>query len=92
MSPNFIRYNNEIEQYNAAAVEVVKKYGFEVNDLYGVSTALPEAAHSDAVHYYTPIGTEAFTNQVVSCIAKALEIENVPTYSEILYTDKPIGM
>ena len=92
MSPNFIRYNNEIEQYNAAAVEIVKKYGFEVNDLYSVSTSLPETAHSDAVHYYTPVGTEAFTNQVVSHIAKALEIENVPTYSEVLQTDKPIGM
>ena len=92
MSPNFIRYNNEIEQYNAAAVEVVKKYGFEVNDLYSVSTSLPETAHSDAVHYYTEMGTEAFTNQVVSYIAKALEIENVPSYSEVLHTDKPIGM
>ncbi len=91
MSPDFIRYNKDIEEYNAAAVEVVKKYGFEVNDLYSLSVSLPETAHSDAVHYYTPIGTEAFTNQVVSHLANALEIENVPTYSEVLHTDKPIG-
>ena len=50
MGKNFKRYNEEIEKYNEAAVAVVKKYGFAVNDLYAVSAALPEEAHSDAVH------------------------------------------
>jgi len=87
----FKRYNDEIEKYNAAAVAVVKKYGFAVNDLYAVSAALPEEAHSDAVHYYTPLGTEAFTNQVLSCIVPLLGITDEITYKEELHTDAPIG-
>ena len=92
MSPDFKRYNEDIEAYNAAAVEIVKKYGFEVNDLYAVSAALPEEAHSDAVHYYTPMGTEAFANRVLACVSPALGLDEVPEYREELYTDAPIGI
>ena len=92
MDPNFKRYNEDTEAYNAAAVEIVKKYGFQVNDLYAVSAALPEAAHSDAVHYYTPMGTEAFANQVLSYLAPALELPEVPEYRETLHTEKPVGI
>lgn len=89
---NFMRYNEDIEKYNKAAVEVVKKYGFEVNDLYSLSIALPEEAHSDWVHYYTPEGTEAFTNQVLSYVVPALGIKEEIVYREDMYTDKPIGI
>lgn len=92
MHENFKRYNEEIELYNHAAVEIVKKYGFAVNDLYTVSASLPEEAHSDPVHYYTPMGTEAFTNQVLSCLAPALGLDTLPAYKEALYTDRPIGI
>lgn len=92
MGKNFKRYNEDIEKYNKAAIEVVKKYGFEINDLYAVSITLPEEAHSDAVHYYTPMGTKAFTNQVLSYVVPALEITEEITYKEALYTDKPIGI
>jgi len=91
MSSYFYRKNSEIEAYNNTAIEIVKKHGFEVNDLYAVSVTLPAEAHSDPVHYYTPMGTEAYTNQVLSCICKALEIE-VPQYREELHTDKPVGI
>ena len=92
MSADFKRYNEEIKAYNAAAVEVVIKYGFAVNDLYAVSASLPAEAHSDAVHYYTPIGTEAFANQVLSCIASAAALTDIPSYREALHTDAPIGI
>ncbi len=92
MGINFKRYNEEIEAYNNVAVEIVKKYGFEVNDLYATSLALPDEAHSDAVHYYTPLGTETFTNQVLSYVVPALGITENITYSEALYTDEPIGI
>ena len=92
MGVNFKRYNEEIEKYNEVAVEIVKKYGFEVNDLYAVSKALPEEAHSDAVHYYTPMGTEAFTNAVLSYILPHLDIGSDVDYKEELYTDEPIGI
>lgn len=92
MGKDFKRYNEEIEAYNKAAVEVVKKYGFEVNDLYAVSTSLPKEAHSDPVHYYTTMGTEIFTNKVLSVVAPYLELDTVPEYREEMYTDKPIGI
>lgn len=92
MTVECIRYNKEIEEYNAAAVKIVKEYGFDVNDLYTVSLNLPESAHSDAVHYYTPIGTKTFTEKTVSHIISALDINEEFEYKEKLYTDKPIGV
>ncbi len=92
MSPDFKRYNEEIERYNEAAVKVVSQYGFQINDLYATAAALPEEAHSDAVHYYTPLGTEVFTKQVLSYILPALGIEETPEYIEDLYTDAPVGI
>lgn len=92
MDINFKRYNEEIEKYNETAVNVVKKYGFLINDLYAVSETLPEEAHSDAVHYYTSLGTEKFTNQVLSYVTPALGIEENLQYKEEMYTDKPIGI
>ena len=92
MDPNFKRYNEDTEAYNAAAVEIVKKYGFQVTALYAVSATLPDAAPSDAVHYYTPMGTEVFTNQVLAYQAPALELPEIPVYREDLYTDKPVGI
>ena len=92
MSKDFKRYNEEIEKYNDAAISIVKKYGFVVNDLYTVSTSLPDDAHSDPVHYYTPMGTEAFANKVLSYIVPELGITESIEYKEDLYTDKPIGI
>jgi len=53
---------------------------------------LQEESHSDAVHYYTPAGTEAFTNQVLSFVAPELGINEEIEYREEMYTDKPIGI
>ena len=77
---------------NDVTAKGLKKYGFEVNDLYAVSAALPEEAHSDAVHFYTPMGTEAFAKQTLSFIAPALGIEEELEYSEEMYTNQPVGI
>lgn len=92
MRKDFKRYNEEIEAYNKAAVEVVKKHGFEVNDLYALSVTLPEEAHSDPVHYYTPMATEVYTKQVLSYVLPHLGITDETSYKEDLYTDKPVGI
>ena len=92
MSKDFKRYNEEIEAYNQAAVEVVKKHGFAINDLYAISTSLTEDAHSDPVHYYTAVGTKSFADQVLSYVVPALGIKEEITYKEVLYTDAPIGI
>lgn len=91
MDPDFKRYNEDTEAYNRAAAEIVRKYGFEVNDLYALSCTLPEEAHSDPVHYYTPMGTEAFANQVLSVLCPALGIDEKLEYREALHTDAPFG-
>ena len=93
MEERFKRYNNEIEEYNKAAIEIVEKYGFQVNDLYALSCSLPEEAHNkDGVHFYTQLGTEAFTNQVLSHLLPALGIDEKLEYKEDMYTDKPVGI
>lgn len=92
MDRNFKRYNEEIEKYNEVARNIVVKYGFNINDLYKISTSLPEIAHSDSVHYYTQIGTQAFTNQVLEFIVPALGINEEIKYCEDLYTNEPIGI
>jgi len=92
MDKDFKRYNEEIEAYNAAAVAVVEKYGFAVNDLYAISRQLPDDAHSDPVHYYTPMGTEAFTKQVLTHLAQPLDITEEIVYREVVHTAKPVGI
>lgn len=92
MDKNFKRYNEEIAEYNDIAVNVVKKYGFEINDLYSLSATLGENAHSDPVHYYTSAGTEAFTKQVLSHIVPLLDTNEEIVYKEELYVAKPIGI
>ena len=92
MKKDFKRYNEDIERYNEVAVKIVEGYGFTVNDLYSLSKTLPIEAHSDAVHYYTREGTEAFTNRVLSYVLPALGIEEEIKYSEDMYTDKPGGI
>lgn len=91
MNKNFMRYNEETAQYNSVAVEIVKKYGFEVCDLYTVSAPFNnEEGHSDACHYYTPIATKAFATEILKYVCNALEIEQVE-YKEALFLNKPIG-
>lgn len=68
--PDFMRYNSEIEEYNAAAAELMKKLGVEVNDLYSVASKFDESMHSDWVHYNEK-GSEALAEAVV----KALNIQ-----------------
>ena len=60
--------------------------------MYSLSETLPEEAHSDAVHYYTPDGTKAFTDQVLSFVVPELGISEELEYTEEMYTDKPIGI
>lgn len=92
MDKNFKRLNSDIEKYNETAVEIVRKYGFEVDDLYACSAKLPESAHSDLVHYYTPTATEAFTKQVLSSVVPALGIDEEIEYREVMFEDKPHGI
>ncbi|MBQ7333238.1 MAG: hypothetical protein IJW38_02695, partial [Clostridia bacterium] len=78
-------------EYNKAAAKVVKKYGFEINDLYSVSLSLPKSAHSDAVHYYTKEGTEPFAKQTLQYISNALGIET-PECKTVVHGEEAFGI
>lgn len=91
MSDDFKRYNEEIEEYNRTALEIVEKHGFAVNDLYPISKNLPESSHSDSVHYYTKEGTEAFAKPTLECISQALGIKT-PECQIIVHGEEAFGI
>jgi len=84
----FMRYNKEIEEYNAAAVEIVKKYGFAVNDLYGLMKDVPKSYHSDKTHFYTKEATKMMTEQVIKSIQACVDVEAKELDYDALF-DKP---
>jgi hypothetical protein len=70
----FWRSNETIRRYNAVAVEVVKQYGFAVNDLYALMEGVPDDFFSDRTHYYTEKATERMTNRVLQVIEEQIGI------------------
>lgn len=66
---------HNIEAYNHAALEIVTKHGFAVDDLYEITKDAPEEYHSDRVHYYTKDGTRILTGRVVESIERCLKIQ-----------------
>lgn len=69
-----IRRNSDIEKFNKAAIEIVKRYGHEVDDLYSIVAGVPKSYYSDMTHLYTPEGTKVISSKVISVIAKSLDI------------------
>ncbi len=88
------RKNSDTEMYNAAACEIVKKHGGEINDLYALMKDVPEAYHSDLTHFYTKEATELMTGKVLSVIENALDIKaNVLDYDKYFSIDgEPVGI
>lgn len=64
------RCNKDIARYNEIAWNLFEGLNVEVNDLWSVSRALPQEAHSDSVHFQTELGIEALGRKVVECIMK----------------------
>lgn len=75
LTTEFRRYNKDMEEYNQAAVEIIKRYGGEINDLYMLAKESPVEYHSDRTHYYTKEGTKMLTDQVIDCIEKSINIK-----------------
>ena len=70
-----MRYNADIEKYNAAAIRVMQKHGVVVNDLYALFKDRPRELHSDQTHYYTAQGTALIGGEVNRVLCRALDIE-----------------
>ena len=69
------RYNKDIELYNAAAVEIVQKHGFVVNDLYEITKDIPIEYYSDMTHLNTKEGTRLLTDKVIETIENVLDVK-----------------
>jgi len=65
--PDFIRYNAEIEAYNAAAAALMTELGVEINDLYAVTKDMGPDLHADWVHYNEE-GSKILAQKVVEKI------------------------
>ena len=93
--PDFTRHNSNIEKYNAEALRVLADTDTVINDLSPFTASLPESAHSDWVHYYTPEGTEAIGGRVLSVICELLDITpsevNIENFEPERYSKSNIG-
>ncbi len=72
--PYFKRHNETICAYNAAALRALAPTNTVINDLYTPSSRCPESYHSDAVHFYTPEGTDLIGGQVADTLCRLLDI------------------
>jgi len=70
-NPDFMRYNSEIEQYNAAAQALMDTLGVPVNDLYSISREI-EDTHCDWVHFGEE-GSKVLAEAVVEKILTELD-------------------
>lgn len=74
--PDFeMRYNADIERYNAIACRALEGYGVAINDLYGLLKDCHEQHHSDQTHYYTASGTLLIGTRVNAVLCDALGID-----------------
>ena len=70
-SPDFYRYNADIERYNAAAMALMDELGVPVNDLYSVSKNIDDSLHCDWVHFGeegSKILAKAVTDKILEII------------------------
>ena len=72
---SFKRHNHYIKQYNEIALRVLGEYKVPINDLYELTTDIPEECRSDMTHFNTPQGTKLLGDKVVNVICKHLNIE-----------------
>ena len=81
------RFNKDTEEYNRVAIEIVKKHGGEINDLYSLAKNAPAEYHSDLTHYYTKEGTRLLTNQVLTCLEEALGVKGKTLDYDALFAE-----
>ena len=71
-----MRYNADIEAYNAAALAALEPYHVYVDDLYALMKDVPESMHSDQTHFYTPEGTKRIGEHVSRLILDVLSFSD----------------
>ena len=68
-SPDFFRYNHEIDAYNEAARKCMEELGVPVNDLNAVVRPLGEEYRADFVHFNTK-GSDLLSDAVIEAIRR----------------------
>lgn len=75
-NPNFTRKNEDIEAYNNAAVQLMKKLNVSIDDLYTAASTLTVESWSDGTHLYTPTGTSTLGDCVCESIMHIIDQKN----------------
>ena len=68
------RRNKDIEDFNAAAIEVLTPLGIEINDLYAITKNISPECRSDETHFNNDAGRKAVGGAVVDYICNSLGI------------------
>ena len=71
----FVRCNDDIRQYNAAARTVLEPMGVRFDDLFALLENVPDSYHSDVTHFYTQEATVCIGNAVTDSILSALHMD-----------------
>ena len=66
-SPDFFRYNHEIDQYNEAAKACMQELGVPVNDLNAVVRGLGREYRADFVHFNS-LGSDLLSDAVIGAL------------------------
>ncbi len=94
-NPDFTRHNATIEKYNAAACRALSGTDTVINDLYSLTSSVPDTYRSDWVHFYTPEGTELIGGKVLAVISELLGIRperiNIENFEPERYSKSNIG-
>ncbi|MBQ8392903.1 MAG: SGNH/GDSL hydrolase family protein [Clostridia bacterium] len=94
-NPDFTRHNATIEKYNTEALRALSGTDTVINDLYSLTSSVPDSYRSDWVHFYTPEGTELIGGKVLSVICEILDITpeqiNIEKFESERYSKSNIG-
>jgi hypothetical protein len=93
--PGFLRHNATIEKYNTEAICALTGTDTVINDLFLLTSTVPDSYRSDWVHFYTPEGTELIGGKVLSVICELLSISpnevNIKNFQPERYSGSNIG-
>ena len=93
--PEFFRHNATIEKYNTEALCALTGTDTVINDLFLLTSTVPDSYRSDWVHFYTPEGTELIGGKVLSVICELLSISpnevNIKNFQPEHYSGSNIG-
>lgn len=94
-APEFMRHNATIEKYNTEALGALMGTDTVINDLFLLTSTVPDSYRSDWVHFYTPEGTELIGGKVLSVICELLSISpnevNIKNFEPERYSRSNIG-